>query len=302
MPDPRPNSHFVTLAATKGIPSRCCTGHVGAVVKPVEPKPAASVVLVRPGAEEPVEVYLIRRNQGMRFLGGFYAFPGGKVDEVDAAPETLARCHSLTSAMSGAELPAWDGLPAAAFWVTAIRELFEETGILMACDSAGVPVDLTPAELGDLVQGWRKPLMANTIALRAALAAAGWLYDLRPFRYLSHFITPVSSPIRFSARFFLAPLPPGQVPGLFLEETSEGFWMGAREGYRRFQAGEMPMAEPAEYTLGYLAQFDAYEAVWRAHADGRHKFHGIVDRIEFYGEGYEWATGTWKFNKPFWHP
>ncbi|MBI3122099.1 MAG: hypothetical protein HYZ03_07440, partial [candidate division NC10 bacterium] len=139
-------------------------------------------------------------------------------------------------------------------------------------------------------------------ALTPLLAGAGWFYDLRLLRYLSHFITPAASPIRFTARFFLAPLPPGQAPRLILEETSEGFWIGAGEGYRRFQAGELAMAEPAEYALGYLAQFDACEALWQAHADGRHKFHGIVDRIEFYGEGYDWATGTWKFNKPPWHP
>ena len=68
---------------------------------PVEPKPAASVVLVRAGAggaPEPLEVYLIRRHATMRFLGGFYAFPGGKVDAEDTAPESLARCHGLDEA------------------------------------------------------------------------------------------------------------------------------------------------------------------------------------------------------------
>jgi 8-oxo-dGTP pyrophosphatase MutT (NUDIX family) len=274
----------------------------GERMQPVEPKPAASVVLVRPGSEEPVEVYLIRRNRGMRFLGGFYAFPGGKVDAVDAAPETLARCRGSCWALSEQRAATWDGLPAAAFWVSAIRELFEETGILMACDSAGVPIDLTAASLEEMVRGWRTTILANSGALRAALAAAGWFYHLAPLRYLSHFITPAPSPIRFTARFFLASPPPGQAPRLFPEETSEGFWMGAREGYRRFLTGEMAMAEPAEYTLGYLAQFHDYQALWQAHADGHHKFHGIIHRIEFYGEGYDWATGIWKFNKPFWHP
>ncbi|MBI3087110.1 MAG: hypothetical protein HYY88_15500 [candidate division NC10 bacterium] len=269
---------------------------------PVQPKPAASVVLVRVGSEEPVEVYLIRRNRGMRFLGGFYAFPGGKVDEADLAPEALARCRGITPQTADAGSSTWDGLPAIAFWMTAIRELFEETGILMGCDSAGAPIDLSSAAVAARVEGWRRALVEKKSALTPLLAGAGWFYDLRLLRYLSHFITPAASPIRFTARFFLAPLPPGQAPRLILEETSEGFWIGAGEGYRRFQAGELAMAEPAEYALGYLAQFDACEALWQAHADGRHKFHGIVDRIEFYGEGYDWATGTWKFNKPPWHP
>ncbi len=271
-------------------------------MKPVEPKPAASIVLVRPGSQEPIEVYLIRRNKGMRFLGGYHAFPGGKVDDADSASETLGRCRGFTPAAGEAEPAAWDGLPAKAFWVTGIRELFEETGVLMACDAAGVSVDVAEAVRVEQVVRWRKALIANEATLTSLLAGAGWFYDLRAFRYLSHFITPTSSPIRFSARFFLSPLLPGQTPRLFLEETSEGFWIGARSGHRRYQAGEMRMAEPAEYGLGYLAQFDDWETLWQVHADGRHKFHGTIDRIEFYGDGYDWATATWKSNKPPWKP
>lgn len=269
---------------------------------PVEPKPAASIVLVRPGSAEPINVYMIRRHEGMRFLGGYYAFPGGRVDLADATPEALARCRGPVSETAAGRVLTPEGLPALAFWVAAIRELFEETGILMACDSAGVPIDVADPSVAQPVEQCLAALMGHQAALTALLAGAGWFYDTAPLRYLSHFVTPPSSPIRFAARFFLAPLPAGQEPRLFLEETSEGFWIGAGEGYRRFQAGELAMAEPAEYALGYLAQFDACEALWQAHADGRHKFHGIVDRIEFYGEGYDWATGTWKFNKPPWHP
>ena len=60
-----------------------------------------------------------------------------------------------------------------------------------------------------------------------------------------------------------------QAPALFTEETSEAFWIHPGEGYRRFIAGEMQMAEPAEYGLGYLAQFSSLEELWTAHADGQ---------------------------------
>jgi 8-oxo-dGTP pyrophosphatase MutT (NUDIX family) len=245
---------------------------------------------------------MIRRSHAMRFLGGFYAFPGGKVDDGDAAQESPDRCRGLPPGDSQTMGRIWDGFPAVAYWVAAIRELFEETGILMACDSGGEPVTIASGSVAEIVQGWRRALLARKVGLTTLLAEAGWFYDLRPLLYLSHFITPTSSPIRYSARFFLAALPPGQAPRLFLEETSEGFWIGPREGYRRFQNGELPMAEPAEYALGYLAHFDDYDALWQAHPDGQPRFHGIVDRIEFYGEGYDWTTGTWKFNKPPWHP
>src|SRR5690349_22568256 len=99
----------------------------------VEPKPAASVLIVRdapPGASEPIEVYMIRRKRSMKFLGGFYAFPGGKVDPGDAAPVLLAGCRGLDAAGAGACFPAQNGLPPLAFWIAAVRELLEESGVL----------------------------------------------------------------------------------------------------------------------------------------------------------------------------
>ncbi len=169
---------------------------------------------------------MIRRQKSMRFLGGFYAFPGGKVDPDDGGSEILGRCHGITRARAER---------------------------------------LVPPEVP------------------ALLAAEGWHLDLGSFRYLSHFITPPSSPIRFTARFFLAPVPPGQSPRLFAEEASEGFWVEPSEGFRRHRNGEWAMAEPADCGLGYLAQFDDLESVWAAHEDGRHKFHGILDRVEAAG-------------------
>jgi endoribonuclease LACTB2 len=257
---------------------------------PVEPRPAASVVIVReapPGAAEPLEVWMIRRKQSMKFLGGYYAFPGGRVDAADGAPDALTCCHGFAIEAAEALFPGHDGLPALAFWVTAVRELLEESGILLACNLAGRPIDARDPATCDAIVGLRKELMAGA-SLPALLARHGWACDLRPLRYLSHFITPTSSPIRFTARFFLCPAPPDQSPALFTEETSEAFWIHPGEGYRRFLAGEMAMAEPAEYGLGYLAQFRSLDELSAAHADGRHKFHGVVDRIHGFWKDFDW--------------
>ena len=82
---------------------------------PVAPRPAASVLLVRPGTACPVEVYMIRRQKSMRFLGGFYAFPGGKVEPADGSEEAVARCRGISSATALAAFPAADGIPPLAF-------------------------------------------------------------------------------------------------------------------------------------------------------------------------------------------
>lgn len=259
--------------------------------EPVEPRPAASVALVRAaGGSDPIEVYLIRRHRGMRFLGGFYAFPGGRVDPHDAASGILDRCVGLTPGEAEAVFPG-DARPALAYWVTAVRELLEETGVLLACDAAGAPVGGAEAARIERLRG---ALAADPAGLPALLAAEGWWCDLRPLRHLSHFITPRASPIRYSARFFLCQVPPGQAPRLVGSEATEGFWIGAAEGYLRFRAGEMAMAEPAEYGLGYLAQFDSLDALWAAHADGRHKFHGIVDRIDDFWQGFDWDRARFR--------
>jgi 8-oxo-dGTP pyrophosphatase MutT (NUDIX family) len=239
----------------------------------------------------PIEVYMIRRNRGMKFLGGYYAFPGGKVDVEDGSAASTASCYGVGADQAEKIFPGRER-PALAYWVTSVRELLEETGILLACDGAGHEVDVAAPAVAALVEGLRKRLMAGE-PFAELLAAHGWRCDLRSFRYLSHFITPRTSPIRFSARFFLCPVPDGQEPRLFTEETSEGFWIAPGEGYRRFVANEMAMAEPAEYGLGYLAQFESLDEVWRAHADGRGKFHGIVDRIDAFWDGFDWKANRW---------
>ena len=262
-------------------------------VPPVEPKPAASVVLVRAasaGSPEPIEVYMIRRRRSMKFLGGFYAFPGGKVDPEDGSPAALARCRGLEGVDAETIFPGHDAGPALAFWVAAVRELLEESGILLACDAHGHPLDARNPSVAAGIERCRRALMAGKAPFAELVAHEGWYCDLAGLRYLSHFITPRSSPMRFTARFFLCRAPADQSPRLFTEETSEGFWIHPGEGYRRFRAGQMKMAEPAEYGLAWLAQFRSLEDLWAAHADGRHKFHGIIDRIDAFWEGFDWTA------------
>jgi len=262
---------------------------------PAVPKPAASVVLVReasPGSPEPIEVYMIRRNRNMKFLGGYYAFPGGKVDPGDGVPEALARCRGIEAVEADALVTEREGVPALAFWVTAVRELLEESGILLACDEAGHAVDPSAPRVKAGIERCRAALMAGQAPFTQLIAREGWYCDLGPLRYLSHFITPTSSPIRFTARFFLSRMPAGQEPRLFTEETSEGFWIFPGEGYRRFLSGDMKMAEPGEYGLGYLAQFGSVGELMAAHRDGRHKFQGIADRMNM-----AWSSFDWKANR-----
>jgi len=252
-------------------------------VIPVRPRPAASVLLVRAGTAAPLEVYMIRRQRSMRFLGGYYAFPGGKVDEHDASAGIFARCRGISARDAERLIPSDDGAPALAYWVSAAREVLEETGVLFACDADGHPVATRDPAVAARVETIREALAAGGEPFEALLEREKWWLDLGRFRYLSHFITPPANPIRYTARFFLAPLPAGQGSRLLGSEASEGFWIAPADGYRGFREGVMPMAEPADCGLAYLAQFDDLEAVWAASVDGRPKFHGILDRVQAAG-------------------
>jgi 8-oxo-dGTP pyrophosphatase MutT (NUDIX family) len=259
---------------------------------PVDPRPAASVLLIRPGRAAPIEVFLIRRARDMRFLGGYYAFPGGKVDLADRTHEALGRTSGLEPEAAARAIgdPA-DEVPALAYWLAGVREVFEETGVLLARDPTGQRVSVSAPDVAARLEDHRRAVVRGERSFTAVLATEGWVADLAPLRYLSHFVTPPTSPIRFSARFFLCPVPGGQDPRLIAEEASEGFWVDAAEAHRRFRRREWPMAEPAEYGTQYLAQFESCDAVWRHHADGRPTFHGIIDRLDtaFYYR-FDWST------------
>ena len=236
-----------------------------------------------------VEVYMIRRNRGMKFLGGYYAFPGGKVDPADSEPAALARVRGVSPDEAARSFTDADGRPALAYWMTSARELLEETGVLLACDGAGRHL----AASGDEIDGCRRELMDGAPFVET-LARRDWYCDLRALRYLSHFVTPPRNPIRFTARFFVCPLPTGQGPRLFTEETSEGFWISPADAYWRFVDDEMAMAEPAEYALAYLAQFGSLDELWAAHADGQARFEGISHRSDAIADNWKTARFAYR--------
>ena len=256
---------------------------------PAVPRPAASVLLVRDAATTSagVEVYMIRRNRGMKFLGGYYAFPGGKVDPADGDPAALARVRGVSADDAARSFS--DGVAPIAYWITAARELLEETGVLMACDGAGRTVDADQR----VIDACRREVM-NGSSFMDALARRDWHCDLGALRYPSHFTTPTHSPIRFSARFFVCPVPRGQAPQLFTEETSEGFWIAPEEAYWKFVDDQMAMAEPAEYALAYLAQFASLDELWHAHADGRARFEGLSHRSDAIAEDWKAARFAYR--------
>jgi 8-oxo-dGTP pyrophosphatase MutT (NUDIX family) len=212
--------------------------------RPVAPEPAATVVVMRDGAAGP-EALLLRRQRSSGFVPGAWVFPGGRVDAADSAPELLRSIAGLPHVV----------VPGAPFWAAAIREVFEETGVLLARDSDGVPARDAASDAG--LERWREALMGEEATLADVLADTGCTGDATDIVPIAHWITPVVERRRYDTRFFLAPLPEGATAHADPREMTDLAWLTPAEALKRFEAGDMPMVFPTVRTLESLGGFES---------------------------------------------
>jgi glyoxylase-like metal-dependent hydrolase (beta-lactamase superfamily II)/8-oxo-dGTP pyrophosphatase MutT (NUDIX family) len=195
---------------------------------PPEPVLATAVVLHRPGPEGR-EVLLVRRGDDQRFAGGFHAFPGGRLDPEDR--------DVPVAGASGEE---------AALVACATRELFEETGILLAEGAARVPARVR-------AEG-RRALLAGKGSWAGFLREAGASLSAEPLVPAGRWVTPPMRPIRFDARFFLAELPGGERPEIWPGELVAGDFVPAARAVARWERGELLLHPPQLHPLQVLAR------------------------------------------------
>jgi len=228
----------------------------------VLPQNAATVILVRAAADGGLEVLMNRRPEEMRFLGGFYVFPGGNVKPEDSRGDILQRCVGLSVAdaqrLLGSELGPELSL---AHWVAATRELFEEVGILLAVDETGKPVTARAETLQQALREYRHRVLDQTMAFADFLAAVRLSCDLKHLAYFSHWQTPEEFSMRFDTRFFLAPLPEGQIPIATSREVAESLWLSPEHALTSYRKGQLPLIFPTYASLRALADFDSFESL-----------------------------------------
>ena len=166
------------------------------------------MVILRDSARGP-ELYLVKRSRTLDFMAGAHVFPGGRMDQADSSPSTCALLSSEASdlhARLGEALPATH---AAGLFVAAIRETFEEAGLL----------------LGRLAAGWGPDEARRAVAQGALFSTLVEHLDARALVPWVRWVTPEVSPKRFDARFFLARAPEGQEPRVDGREATEGLWI-----------------------------------------------------------------------------
>ena len=235
-------------------------------VTPVRPRDAATVMLLRPGrlagpggavaagarASAPesgttFEVYMLRRQASMKFAPGAYVFPGGSVDPRDAEEEIA--WSGPTASTWGEALAAPPEL-ARALVCAAVRETFEESGVLLAGpDDREVVADTT----GEDWERDRRSLLDRSLSLAGLLTRRGLTLRSDLLRPWSRWITPVVEPRRFDARFFAAALPQGQRTRDVGGEAAAVRWITTRAALEAGRAGEIEIWFPTMTTLTELA-------------------------------------------------
>ena len=244
-------------------------------------RPAATVMLVR-DAPSDIEVFMLQRTTNAVFAGGMYVFPGGRVDDLDAAGELDEVCDGLSDAEASDLLRVPQG--GLAYWVAAIRECFEEAGVLLARDSRGEYVAMGDDDAQSRFSRARHEVHDGTLSLAELCRREGLRLAVDSIRYVSHWITPVGEKRRFDTRFFVAVAPPAQEPLHDDKETVASLWVSPNDALGRAARGELAMIPPTTANLRFLAPHHTTgEAMSAASAVGVPT--PILPKLRFDGDG-----------------
>jgi 8-oxo-dGTP pyrophosphatase MutT (NUDIX family) len=226
---------------------------------PAKARPAATIVLMRDGESGP-EVLLLRRSRHAGFVPGAYVFPGGRVDAADAGQEIVAHLDGLDATGAAVRLELVDGdPPALAYYLAALREAFEETGIVVGRGVDGS--DPATAAEDTAVDALRNDLMADRVGFADALERLRCRLNGGAVEYLGHWITPEAEPRRYDTRFFAAKVRPGATSVVDAREMTDAVWLTPVAAMMRYHEGSLPMVFPTIRTLQDLRAFDSVDAI-----------------------------------------
>ncbi len=225
----------------------------------VLPRYASTVVLLRPDEAGSFEILLTRRPPEMKFLGGYYVFPGGTVHEEDYSATVLARCQGLSKNEAQKILGHRYGPELAlGHWIAGVRELFEEVGVLFCEARSGMAIDLRDEITKKRFESKRKAIVSKALTFGEFLASENLWCNLSRMIYFFHRVTPEIYSMRFDTRFYLAPLPPHQTPLPQSEEVTHTLWVKPAEALSRVYEHDLPMLPPTTTVLEDLAEIDTW--------------------------------------------
>lgn len=227
---------------------------------------AATVVLLR-DSERGYEVFMMKRASRMDF-GGLHVFPGGKVDINDAHGAMAAHCSGLTDVEASARLGMKEG--GLAYWVAAIRECFEESGMLLVYGPDGAMLRARKPRWAQGLRTLRDELNAGQRDFLDICQQMQMQLAADRVQYFSHWITPEGPPRRYDTRFFVAAAPQEQ-EGLHDEsELVDSEWVRPQDALDAHARGDFQMIYPTLTTLRALAEWNRTDRLLDAVARGEH--------------------------------
>lgn len=231
-------------------------------------------MLVRPARGKQFEVFMLRRSEASHFVPDVFVFPGGTLDRADITDQAFARARGIDSqtlreqfrAQLAPDFPAPFSTPApkeaAGLLIAATRELFEEAGVLLACDAEGNALsDADLAPLHDRLHAARRSVHGGELPFAQLLEDLDLYANARALTLFSNWITPPVFPRRYNAHFFVAQAVPDQAAVADAFETHDGIWIAPREALQHYQAGEFRMVYPTVKHVERLAEFQTAEAL-----------------------------------------
>lgn len=205
---------------------------------------------------------MLRRSLESKFVGGAYVFPGGAVDPSDSAPQLLERCVGRSDAQASGLLELDSG--GLAYWVSAIRECFEEAGVLIALDPAGHPVTFEDPEVEARFFGHRRALNAGERSFLDICRLENLTLPVSSVHYVGHWITPEGATRRYDTRFFASLAPAGQTAAQDEIETIEHMWVRPADALARQEAGEIELVFPTIWNLRLLSGYSTPNELMRS--------------------------------------
>lgn len=207
---------------------------------------------------------MLKRSTELDFSAGAYVFPGGAVDPSDI--ELASRCVGITDSEASKLLELDQG--GIAFYVAAIRECFEEAGIMLLSSSVDGSfsgtrhLDLSSPELKDKFMNLRQSLNCGEIDFSKAISANGLYLTAADLYYVSHWITPPGGSRRYDTRFFIALVPDNQDVLHDESEIVDSLWLKPKDALQRFEDGELNMIFPTLRNLRAIADFETITEVF----------------------------------------
>jgi 8-oxo-dGTP pyrophosphatase MutT (NUDIX family) len=229
------------------------------------PKRAATVILLRDKKPEGFEVFLLKRHEKSSFMGGNFVYPGGRVDQDDGSLEICSLSKGMTfdevQTILGGTFSREESF---AHWIAAIRELFEEAGVLLAYDQKGNLFRTRNRDEQEKFLNYRELLQKGKISICELAQKEKLLFALDELYYYAHWITPEARSERFDTRFFLAHYPTGQEASHDQKETTAGIWITPQKALEENLKGEVMLSPPTLKTLEDLSRFKSIDDVFHS--------------------------------------